>query len=236
MERTLDRIPHFDPLSLNYPIRTLIDTTKVPRSYTWGCDTYNNQGSEGACVGFSWSHELAARPKVVPTDNTIAQNIYHRARQLDPWPGENYEGTAVIAGAKAVQEMHNSMNQSYLAEYRWAFDVNDLILAVGYKGPAVLGINWWSNMWNADSSGFLHVDGQVVGGHAILCRGFTARKVNSALPMSWENLDRRNSYFTLHNSWGPGWGVNGTAKVRVDGMTKLLADEGEACIPVLRAA
>jgi hypothetical protein len=236
MERTLDRIPHFDPLSRNYPIRALIDSTKQPRSYTWGCDTYNDQGQEGACVGFAWSHELAARPKVVSTDATVAQNIYHRAQQLDPWPGEDYEGTAVVAGAKAVQEMHNAMNQSYLMEYRWAFDIDDLILAVAYKGPAVLGINWWSNMWNPDDLGFLHVDGQVMGGHAILARGFTARKIDSTLPMSWENLDRFKSYFTLHNSWGRGWGVGGTAKVRVQGMTKLLQDQGEACIPVLRNA
>lgn len=233
---TLDRIPYEDPRSQAYPIRALIDSTKQPRSYTWGCDTYNDQGQEGACVGFAWSHELAARPKIVPTTYNTAMGIYHRAQQLDPWPGEDYEGTAVIAGAKAVMEMKNSTGQPLLKEYRWAWDVDDLILAVAYHGPAVLGINWWSNMWAPDTAGFVHVDGQVAGGHAILARGFTARKVNSALPMSWENLDRFKSYFTLHNSWGRDWGLGGTCKVRVQGMEKLLADNGEACIPVVRSA
>jgi hypothetical protein len=236
MERKLDRLVSFDERSRDYPIRALIDTTVTPRSYTWGCDIYNDQGQEGACVGFSWSHELAAKPKVIPTDNAYALRIYHRAQQLDEWPGEDYDGSSVLAGAKAVQEIKNSLSLPLLGEYRWAFGTDDLIFAIGYKGPAVLGINWWTNMWEPQPDGFLHVDGEIAGGHAILCRGVRLVKKDTALPMTIGNVDRFKSYFLLHNSWGQGWGNGGTAKVRVQGMDKLLADSGEACIPVLRRA
>lgn len=233
MERKLDRKVQFDERSRSYPIRATIPVNK-PRSYTWGCNVYNDQGSEGACVGFSWSHELASRPKVVPTDNTIARSIYHRAQQLDEWPGEAYEGTSVIAGAKAVMEMKNSKGQPHLNEYRWAFGVQDLILAVGYKGPAVLGVAWWTDMFDVNENGFLIPSGEIAGGHAILCKGFKLVKKDKKQPASFENMDRDKSYFTLHNSWGQSWGINGTAKVTVNDMHKLLTEDGEACIPVKR--
>jgi hypothetical protein len=234
MERTFDRLPEFDERSRQYPIRALIDTSVTPRSYTWGCDYYNDQGQEGACVGFSWSHELAAKPKVVPTNNSVAQEIYYRARQLDSWPGEDYDGTSVLAGAKAVMERLNHLDRPLMGEYRWAFGTNDLIFAVGYKGPAVLGIDWYTNMFETDEGGYVHVDGEIAGGHAILCRGVRLVKKDRLLPLTLDNIDRFKSWFLLHNSWGPNWGVNGTAKVRVAGMDELLTAGGEACIPVLR--
>ena len=89
------------------------------------------------------------------------------------------------------------MSLGHLAEYRWAFSLNDLILAVGYKGPAVLGINWYQNMFDADYNGFIHVGGEIAGGHAILCY-----RVNIKL-----------KEFSLWNSWGQSWSKNGTCKV-----------------------
>ena len=206
-----DRLVQFDEKSRQYPIRTLVP--KKPRSYTWSCKTFLDQGSEGACVGFSWAHELAARPKAqkgITTEN--AQQIYRTARTLDEWEGEDYEGTSVLAGAKAVS------NQGLIKEYRWAFGLDDLILAVGYAGTAVLGVNWYSGMMNVNSQGFLVVSGSQVGGHAILCHGVNVRE----------------GYFKVHNSWGQDWGVNGEAKISFADMARLLQEQGEACIPLVR--
>lgn len=235
-ERVLDRLAEFDERSREYPIRTLLGTTEVLRSYTWACDMYNDQGTEGACVGFGWSHELSARPKVISTDATAALEIYKRARQLDEWPGENYSGTSVLAGAKAVQERINSRGKSFMPEYRWAFGWEDTALAIGYHGPVVLGLNWYSNMWDVDENGFLHADGDVVGGHCLLARGIKAVRKDPALAGHSSNIDLDKSYVLLHNSWGKGWGVNGTAKLRLRGLNKLLQDGGDACIPVIRNA
>lgn len=211
MTPKLDRIVHFDERSRDYPIRTLL-TADQPRSYTWGCNAYLDQGSEGACVGFAWAHENAARPVVRPSDTYLAQSVYFAAKRVDQWRGEDYDGTSVLAGAKAM------VDRKLLREYRWAFGLQDVLLAVSRKGPAVLGINWYEGMWNTDAAGRLKVSGRIAGGHAILAIGVSVK----------------NQTVTLHNSWGPRWGRGGRALISWDDLDRLLREDGEACIPSLR--
>ncbi len=209
----LDRKVQFDERSRGFPVRALIPPAAKPRSYTWSCPVVLDQGQEGACVGFSISHEAAARPCCVQDiTNTSAQEIYRRARQLDEWDGENYDGTSVLAGIKAAQE------RGWYPSYRWAFGLQDLILALGYKGPAVLGINWYEGMFNTDDQGFVHVSGELSGGHAILANGINVKKKT----------------VRLHNSWGRDWGWDGECFISFDDLDRLLHEQGEACIPVLR--
>jgi hypothetical protein len=212
MERTLDRRVSFDERSRNYPIRALI-APKVPRSYTWRCKVNLDQGTEGACTGFSVTHEAAARPvEILSVTNATALEVYHRARQLDEWPGEDYEGSSVLGAMKAGKE------RGWYDEYRWAFGEEDLALAVSYKGPSVLGINWYEGMFAPDAEGYVHVSGRLAGGHAILCNGYHAR----------------TRTYRLHNSWGPAWGVGGDCFISADDLSRLLHEQGEACIPVKR--
>lgn len=208
----LDRLIEFDERSRNYPIRTLV-ADKPRRSYTWQVGVSLDQGNEGACVGFGWAHELAARPKVHPLmTNESARMLYHEAQQLDAWPGDSYEGTSVIAGAKAV------MSHGWLHEYRWAFSENDLALAVGYRGPVVLGVNWYSGMddLQADSAGRLWapVTGFVRGGHCFITHGYS-------VPL--------NAY----KCWNS-WGAPSEFYITASDMARLLADQGEACVPTKR--
>lgn len=214
MNRTFDRRIEFDPRSRNFPIRALIPKAAKPRGYTWGCDVWLDQGSEGACTGFAVAHEAAARPCVVPgITNAVARVIYKRAQELDEFPGEDYEGSSVLGAMKAGQE------RGWYPEYRWAFGVDDLILAVGYKGPADLGTNWYGGMLEPDKKGFVHADGLLVGGHSYLVRGVHVKK----------------QYFTIRNSWGKAWGVNGDCYISFADMRRLLSERGEAAIPVKRA-
>lgn len=208
----LDRIPQFDERSRAYGIRAL-DPGK-PRSYTWGCQLRTlDQGREGACVGFAWTGELAAKPAVIHgLTNEFAQQVYKEAQLIDEWPGEAYEGTSVLAGAKVLHQ------RGLIREYRWAFGVDDLAAGVSRVGPAVLGIPWYSSMYSPDSSGYLQLDGSVVGGHAILCVGY--------------NVSGR--YFIVQNSWGAAWGIAARARVSHDNMQGLLSSGGEACIPMVR--
>jgi hypothetical protein len=102
--RVFGRLVQFDERSRKFPIRTLLPD-KPRRSYTWRVYTVLDQGAEGACTGFSVAHEAAARPKVVKNiTNDIARQIYYRARELDEWPGEDYEGSSVLAAMKAGTE------------------------------------------------------------------------------------------------------------------------------------
>lgn len=219
-DRRLDRLPEHDPENFRYlAIRTL--TTRTPRSYTWSCDKWLDQGQEGACVGFSFAHDGIARPaRLLDIDARYArEKIYFEAQKIDPWeggayPGASpfYEGTSVLSGAKAAQAL------GHFGGYEWAYNVNDLILAVGYKGPAILGLDWQEGMWDTDADGYIHATGQVEGGHAILIRA----------------VSLKGKYFLLRNSWGRGWGEDGDCKVSFDDMALILNQGGEACIPVKR--
>jgi hypothetical protein len=173
------------------------------------------------CVGFSMAHELAARPaEVQGLDAKFArEQVYWEAQKIDEWaggayPGASpfYEGTSVLAGVKVLKKL------GYIDEYRWAFGLDDLVMAVGYAGPAVLGIPWYEGMFDMWSCGNVHVHGQVAGGHAILCKG----------------VDVKEQTFTLHNSWGPVWGRGGDAKIAWSDMDRLLHEQGEAVIPMGR--
>lgn len=207
----LDRLIQFDSQSRSYPIRTLVP--KTPRSYTWSCKAWLDQGREGACVGFAWSHELIARPALVQaiTDHT-ALALYKAAQGLDEWEGEDYSGTSIIAGAKAVQAL------GFMPEYRWSFSIEELILGVGYSGPAVLGLNWYQGMFRPNDKGYITPSGQLSGGHAILCNG----------------VDLKRERLRLHNSWGADWGERGECWISFSDMDRLLKERGEACFPVKR--
>lgn len=218
----LDRLVQFDERSRNYPVRSTFPAHVTPRSYTWRCDTYLNQGAEGACVGYAMTHELIGRPVCVEGLNAqfARETVYWAAQRIDQWDGGAYpggdpfyEGTSVLAGIKVLQQL------GYIEAYRWAFGLDDLVLAVGYKGPAILGINWYEGMFNTLPCGHIHIYGQLAGGHAILCKGVSVK----------------NRTFTLHNSWGSDWGNNGDALISWDEMDRLLQDRGEAVIPVIRA-
>lgn len=208
----LDRVPQFDPKSRAFPIRQLVGE-KPLRSYTWSLSRYLDQGREGACVGFSLSHELIARPAVVlGIDDGFARNIYREAQKIDEWPGENYEGTSVLAGIKTLQA------KGFYKEYRWAFGLRDAQLAIGYAGPGVAGLNWYEGMLRPDAKGFIHPTGSIVGGHAIIVRG----------------ISLKGEYVLLSNSWGQSWGMNGDCKLSFADFDRLLHEQGEFVIPVGR--
>lgn len=208
----LDRIPQFDQRSRNFPIRKLLADIP-PRSYTWSCPVWLNQHREGACVGFAFSHEAIARPVKVPdVTESIARDVYHHAQMLDEWPGEEEEGTSVLGGAKAC------VQRGWYREYRWAFGLTDVVDTLGYHGPVVLGVNWYTGMMETNSIGHIKASGSIEGGHAILACAV--------------HIKRRT--VRLHNSWGTSWGLQGDCYIGFDDLERILIEQGEACVPLGR--
>lgn len=222
-ERVLDRLPFRDPRSLDYPVRALVGG-KTPRAYTWRTVT-TDQGAQGACVGHGVTQEAAARPKPAFGDpvrkpphvahlNSVARDVYLAAQKIDPWQGESYEGTSVLAGVKIGQQ------RGWWSEYRWALGpgpeaaAQDVILSLGYAGPVIVGTVWRSGMWRPDRDGYLRATGTNEGGHCYLLTAYSRK---------------RDAVWT-GNSWG---GAGAGWLTRAD-LVSLLADDGEAVVPVGR--
>jgi hypothetical protein len=220
-DHRLDRLVQFDERSRSFSIKAL--EPKKPRSYTWRCNEWFDQGHEGACVAYALGHELASRPAEQKGiyDKWLVENVYWEAQKIDPWaggiyPGATpiYEGTSVLAGVKILHK------KKFFKEYRWAFNFNDLIAGIGYNGPAVLGLNWYEGMFDTDSDGFIKPSGYIAGGHAVL-----ARAVNV-----------KTGVVTIRNSWGKSWGRGGDCYIKFADLERLLYERGEAVFLVGRTA
>ncbi len=224
----LDRVPFFDERSRGFPVMGLQGVgLSPPRSYTWALGIpVLDQGSEGSCVGHGVTHELTAKPVVVKNlDHIYAVDLYHEAQRIDPWDGGSYEGatpfyegTSVLAGIKVAQQ------RGHYSEYRWAFGLDDLVMGIGYAGPAVLGLPWYEGMFRPNSTGHIVPTGSVVGGHCVACLGVS--------------VSRRE--FLIPNSWGTDWSNitwgatqrSGYCKITFEVMDRLLKESGEACFPI----
>lgn len=236
----LDRMYQLDWRSLDYPVSAEIleqgASINIPRSYTWFVDEFLDQRAEGACVGFSFSHELAARPQEIHGINdNYARGVYFDAQRVDPWSGGAYpgatpfyEGTSVLAGAQVLKD------RGFYESYHWALTAVEVAQGIGYFGPAVLGCDWYTSMFNTDRYGFIYPYGRVEGGHAILIQGVhIVFKTRSSWfrPRTWADVNYEKSYVILRNSWGPTWGTKGTAKLSLANLAGLLAQSGEVCFP-----
>jgi hypothetical protein len=220
-DRTFDWISRHDPRSRAYPIDQL--TTQPPRYRNWHTPQERiDQGREGACVGFAWTIELLCSPIVadVPRPRTaFAQHIYREAQKIDQWPGTDYEGTSILAGAQILQRL------GYIESYWWAFGIDQVLSAISHIGPVVVGVPWFSGMYDTDPDGRVRVDGTHVGGHAICLTGYhpSHRGHDNTPLIRWRN------------SWGSQYGKRGNGLIHPNDLAWLLSHHGEACVPVVNS-
>ncbi|HEX6021518.1 MAG TPA: hypothetical protein VFZ00_05945 [Solirubrobacter sp.] len=102
--------------------------------------TFYNQGSEGACVGFGISR-LASQLNRKLYDGFW---LYHEAKKVDEWPGDDYDGTSVRAGLDILRKRGHRVveNGRVLPESihegivrnRWARSIDDILDTLGYSG------------------------------------------------------------------------------------------------------
>jgi hypothetical protein len=229
-ERTLDWVPRYDERSRDFAIRTTINARGAPVPDTarlWRPGFVLDQGREGACVGYGWTGELIGAPRPDPYvllsgATNFAKQVYRGAQRIDEWEGENYEGTSVLAGAKVVRDLN------LIGSYRWAFSIEDVRDALITTGPVVIGVNWYSGMYDTDRNGIVRVSGDLVGGHCLFLYEYHPRK---RLPGDWFG---RHRVFRWRNSWGPSYGHDGSGYIHWNDLKRLLAEGGEACVPIDR--
>jgi hypothetical protein len=134
--------------------------------------------------------------------------VYRNAQKIDEWPGEDYDGTSVRAGAKILR------NLGVISEFRWASNVDEVVNCLLNVGPMVVGTWWHRDMFYPDENGIIRPAGGKMGGHAYVLDGISLEK----------------GLIRVKNSWGRDWGKNGFAYIRIDDFASLLSDQGEACM------
>jgi hypothetical protein len=213
------------------------------RARSWQIGPTVNQGSTPQCVLHAWLGFEFAAPMAVPPPNLHPQAIsrkagrihqvtnaaairdwtttgYNWAQAHDEWPGTNYDGTSVRAGAEYLRTL------GVLARYVWEWTVDGAIAWLRSKqgGTLVGGFDWFAKMDTLDKKGYAWPEGAWRGGHAFLVYWFS---------------EREDAFLCL-NSWGPRWGLGndgGLFKIRRDAMTYLLEGlNGELCAGVQQAA
>jgi hypothetical protein len=138
--------------------------------------------------------------------------VYDLAQHVDEFPGENYEGTTVRAGAKVLRAI------GAIGAYEWAWDAKVLARHVLTVGPVVVGTDWHMGMHVPGTRGLVELDGEYLGGHAWLVDGW----------------DGARQEFRAKNSWGRNWGDRGRFRIALKDMQTLLDADGEACVGVER--
>lgn len=214
----LGRMPAADERDRAFSVAPLLPAAAPARPYRywWANGWWGNQGAKPHCVEFAWHHFIADGPITHEQDAPLwpVGSVYFEAQRIDEWPGENYDGTSVRAGAKVLQ------SKGLIQQYRWAFNLQDLIQTVWTISPVVIGTNWYESMFYPGEDGRLRLEGPVVGGHAYLLDGINVTK----------------GLFRIKNSWGRAWGNDGFAYISFDDVNRLVfAEDGEASIALERA-
>lgn len=192
-----------------------------PRTRTYRDGPVLDQGETSQCVGFSIRGFLDGAPIMSkPTDPPSAKKIYQEAQARDEWPGQNYNGTSVRGGMKALVDL--GLVQSYV----WGQTVDEAIAWMnGGYGTAVVGTNWYTEMSDVDDKGFMREPAPSmatpIGGHA--------------WRLIWYDVKRQG--VLMRNSWGHEFGFvkggqpSGYAYVRPEFLVRLLREDGEIAGP-----
>jgi len=200
------------PDSRDWPMRLALPAPPreldLPLRRRWRRGPTLDQGTTSECVGYSWRARLNAAP-VRTKAGPAPYDIYTAAQEVDEWPGQDYLGTSVRAGAKVLQEL------GYLESYVWAANLEEVVAFLLTAGPVCFGTSWRKGMFTPTPEGQVIPSGPAAGGHAYLAYG----------------ADRMLGRIHFQNSWGTGYGLGGLFWMTFADAARLLADGGEACAP-----
>lgn len=116
-----------------------------------GWQEFYNQGSEGACTGYSASRCMS----LLNRKRYDARWLYHEAQRVDEWEGEDYEGSSVRAAMDVLRTLgHRAITHGKegpptsaegIAANRWATTVEQILDCLGMSpnAHAIPLLNSW---------------------------------------------------------------------------------------------
>jgi hypothetical protein len=181
-----------------------------------------DQGDVGSCTGNAETGALGTDPLygTLPPDQqarlneALALALYSAAETIDgdgPYPPQD-NGSTGISVCKAAK------NAGLISGYTHCLSLAHVLDAISSGHPVIIGSSWYDSMDSPDSSGLVTISpgAQVRGGHEYLARGIdTARKL-----------------VFLDNSWGAGWGDQGSFSYSWDTLHRLLSEQGDGTVSV----
>lgn len=228
----LGRLPEFDEQSRKYSVGDIISSNATIKGKTWYLPIYLDQEQTSACTGEARTYDLAGSPTPLrqanrlPFDQPFAQALYRLAQRYDEWAGEDYEGSSVLGAAKAAQAL------GFIGVYRWAFNMEDMLLALSTVGPVVVGTTWFNTMFYPQDNGVLTIDPSKgeAGGHSYIIRGVI---INESYKKRLVGKARNRpgvALLRVRNSWGLTWGKKGECLIWADDYQNHLMPGGEQMI------
>lgn len=208
----LGRHVEHDPRSRNFPARKAEALSTVTHRHYGGS---LDQGNLGSCTGNALAHARNtvplrhARPLLTETD---AVKIYSLGTQLD---GVSGQYPPEDTGSTGLGVCKAGVKLGYITSYHHAFGLDEALHALMLQ-PVIVGTNWYESMFDPNSSGFVKVNGDVVGGHEYCIVGL--------------NVEQR--YVKCVNSWGNEWGLDGRFRLTFDQLDRLLQEDGDVTVPI----
>jgi len=210
--RRLGRHVNHDPRSLRYlvgaPARALqsVEHERVIPVL--------DQGDLGSCTGNAAVGALGTKPLYdgLPDDHPhldedFAVQVYSSATEIDPYDGQ-YPPDDTGSDGLSVSKV--CKNLGLISGYLAATSVSAMQNAL-QSAPVIVGVKWYEGFDNPDDDGLVEISGVVRGGHEFEIVG----------------LDLENELFHAVNSWGGGWGKDGSFWFSFDTMSQLLGEDGD---------
>lgn len=146
------------------------------------------------------------------TSEELAIEVYEVATHVDAFSGTfppDDTGSSGIATTKVGKI------EGKVKSYHHAFTLRQCLTSL-QSGPVGLGLPWLESMFEPTSDGQLICEGDVAGGHQILCREY----------------DKERGRIWIDNSWTEAWGVHGRAWIAVEDFDRLRRMRGDVILRV----
>jgi len=172
-----------------------------------------DQGREGTCVGHGDTNILLAGPSGHKTyPDFQSEELAHQfARKLY---FETTGDATYSQGAQPRDACAKLLEWGLISSYWKVMQVDDVVTALLTFGPVGIAVPWYESMYYGDNrlaTDFgnywikVNLESAHVGYHWIALTGVDMAPDNGAPP-----------YVRVQNSWGSGWGWNGTARLTIE--------------------